>query len=120
MRRFHYIVYIALIVITPLVTSAQTVTVLLESLKRWVGLATPVAAGLALLAFFWGLAKYIFAAGSEDAKEKGRSIMTWGIIALFVMVSIWGIIRFLSSSILGTDNPTQSIDAPCLSNLPGC
>ncbi|MEK7132525.1 MAG: hypothetical protein AAB830_00580 [Patescibacteria group bacterium] len=54
---------------------------------------------LAVVAFFWGLIKYLFSTGGE-AKEKGDAakLMIWGVIILFVMVSIWGIIRLLQST----------------------
>lgn len=54
---------------------------------------------LALLYFMWGLAKMIFrVAGDEKAIEEGKRIMLWGIISLFVMVSVWGIVNFLADS----------------------
>ena len=58
---------------------------------------------LALLFFLWGLAKYIFAAGNEEAKESGKRIMIWGIIALFIMASVWGIVAFLQDLFGVTD-----------------
>ncbi len=67
----------------------------------WVQTAMPIVAALALVMFFWGLAKYIVKAGSEDAHEEGREIMKWGIVALFVLVSIWGIIALISGDIFG-------------------
>jgi hypothetical protein len=60
-----------------------------------VSLLIPIVAAVALLAFFWGLAKFILHSDSDDAHENGRQLMFWGIIALFVMVSIWGIITIL-------------------------
>ncbi|OHA94715.1 MAG: hypothetical protein A3C62_00100 [Candidatus Zambryskibacteria bacterium RIFCSPHIGHO2_02_FULL_39_16] len=58
--------------------------------------ALPVVVGFALLAFFWGLAKFIFrVGGDEKAVEEGKNLMIWGVIALFVMISIWGIIAFV-------------------------
>ncbi|MEX0932474.1 MAG: hypothetical protein WDZ61_01080, partial [Parcubacteria group bacterium] len=76
--------------------------VLIQSLIELIAQLTIVVAGLALLAFFWGLAKFIFrVGGDENAVDEGRRIMTWGIIALFVMMSVWGIIRFLQSDFLG-------------------
>ncbi len=56
----------------------------------------PVVVGLALLYFFWGLSKFILRAGDEKAREEGKQIMLWGVIALFVMVSIWGIVDFIA------------------------
>ncbi|MDP3763843.1 MAG: hypothetical protein Q8Q92_04385 [bacterium] len=60
----------------------------------------PVIAGLALLVFFWGLFKFILrVGGDEKAVTEGKSLMIWGLIALFVLVSIWGIMRFLSGEL---------------------
>ncbi len=57
----------------------------------------PVIAGLTLLTFFWGLVKFIMAVGGDEkAIEEGKSLMIWGILGLFVMVSIWGILHFLT------------------------
>ncbi|MDO8565105.1 MAG: hypothetical protein Q7R67_00560 [bacterium] len=56
---------------------------------------TIVVAGIALLVFFWGLARFIMKAGDETAIEEGRRLMIWGVVALFVMVSVWGIIYFI-------------------------
>lgn len=59
-----------------------------------VELAIPIVAGLALLGFFWGLAKYIFSQGNEQSKIEGKKVMVYGLVALFVMFSVWGIIGF--------------------------
>lgn len=72
----------------------------------------PIVIGLALLYFFWGLAKFILASGNEDAKETGRRIMLWGIIAFFVMVSVWGIVNFFGDA-FGLRNETPNLpDVP--------
>mgnify|MGYP001568946785 CR=1 FL=1 len=75
----------------------------IKELIRAVGsLINPLIAilvGIALLAFFWGLVKFIFAQGSETSKLESKKIMGWGLIALFVMVSVWGIIRFIQNAI---------------------
>ena len=79
----------------PAVVSAQTVQGFLVELSGLISYLPPIAYGLAILFFFWGIAKYIFKAGSEEAKEEGKRIMLWGVIAIFVISSIWGIIIFL-------------------------
>lgn len=53
---------------------------------------------LAIVVFFWGLIKYLFSMDHDNANE-GLKIMFWGVIAIFVMVSIWGIIRLLQSTL---------------------
>jgi hypothetical protein len=49
----------------------------------------------AFVAFFWGLIQYIL--NTEDAKkrEQANSWMVWSVVALFVMVSLWGIVFLL-------------------------
>ncbi len=75
---------------------------LLVSIGRLVDLALPIVVGLALLGFFWGLVTFIWGGGD---KEKAKSLMGWSILALFVMVSIWGIINFIGGSLgIRSDN----------------
>jgi len=64
---------------------------------------------LAIVVFFWGLIKYLWSMDQENAHE-GLKIMFWGLIAIFVMVSIWGLIRLIQSTI-GVQNAT-TITAP--------
>jgi len=60
-------------------------------------LLIPIAFALCLLYFFWGVAKYIKSEGS--GKAEGRQIMIWGVVALFVASSIWGIIVFIRNEV---------------------
>jgi hypothetical protein len=63
--------------------------------------AGPLLVSLALIAFFWFLVTFIWkGASSVDEQEKGKKGMMYSILALFVMVSIWGIIGFVGN-ILG-------------------
>lgn len=50
---------------------------------------------LALLYFLIGVVKYIKAAASEDGRAEGRQMMIYGLIGLFVMVSVWGLVLIL-------------------------
>lgn len=73
---------------------------LIHALGGLINTAIGVVVALALLAFFWGLAKFIFkVGGDEKAEDEGKRIMKWGLVALFVMVSVWGIVRFLEEAI---------------------
>ena len=71
---------------------------IITDIGNLVSLLTPVIVALALLFFFWGLAKYILAAGDETAQAAGKQIMIWGIIALFVIVAVWGLVQVLAST----------------------
>ena len=60
----------------------------------------PLAFALCLLYFFWGVAKYIRnSAGSEEAAKEGKRIMIWGVVALFIVFSIFGIINFIKGEL---------------------
>jgi hypothetical protein len=66
--------------------------------------------GIALLVFFWGLTKYIFEQGNETAKTQGKGVMVWGLIALTVMVSVWGIIRVFQGELNLNNSTPDRID----------
>jgi len=70
---------------------------LIKNIGEIISLLIPIVFALALLYFFWGLAKYILS-GGED-KEAGKKIMIWGIVALFVMASVWGIVKFMGEAL---------------------
>lgn len=72
----------------------QNLRTLILEFGNLVELAIPIVMGLALLGFFWGLAKYIFSQGNEKSTMEGKKVMLYGLVALFVMVSVWGIIGF--------------------------
>lgn len=57
----------------------------------------PLIFALAIIMFMWGVVQFVINSGEEAKKEKGRQFMIWGIIALTVMFSVWGIV-----SVLGT------------------
>jgi hypothetical protein len=52
-----------------------------------------------MLFFFWGLAQYILNSGDPTAQAEGRNKMIWGIVALFVMAAIWGLVKFLGDNL---------------------
>jgi len=88
--------------LAPLFASAQLSGTedLVLSVMNIVELLIVLVAALALLVFMFGLMKFIFkVGGDEGAIEQGRNLMKWGLIALFVMMSVWGIIRFFQDEL---------------------
>jgi hypothetical protein len=64
--------------------------------------------GLAIIYFFWGLIVYLRAAGDPKAQEAGKNQMLWGIIAIAIMVSLYGIIAWLQSTFGITGSSTTT------------
>ncbi len=95
-------VILATLAFAPVLAFAQSlnnVNTLVTSIGTVVSTATPIVVAIALLVFFWGLVKFIFAQGNEEAKIEAKKIMLWGLIALFVMISVWGLVRFIQSAL---------------------
>jgi hypothetical protein len=84
----------------PFIAGAQNATGDLTGFVRMVqiivNLLVPLVSTLAIVFFFYGLAKYVLNAGDEEKKAEGKNIMIWGVLAMFVLVTIWGIIGFLA------------------------
>ena len=89
---------VALTVAMPVLASAATLNNTLQFLSTFLNAVIGLFVTLAIVVFFWGLIKYLWSMSTEDAHE-GLKIMFWGVIAIFVMVSIWGIIRLLQSTL---------------------
>ncbi|GEM_PF-1767993 len=58
---------------------------------------------LAVVAFGWGIVMYLAAQGSDERVEKAKKIMWWGIIGMFVLMSVWGVV-YLLCDFFGTCN----------------
>jgi len=76
---------------------------LATSIGNIINILIPIVFALAMLFFFWGLALYIF--GAEHDKEKAKKTMIWGVVAIFVMAAVWGLVGFIGDNI-GVDTGT--------------
>ncbi|MBU1246638.1 MAG: hypothetical protein ABIJ80_00705 [Patescibacteria group bacterium] len=48
--------------------------------------------------FLWGITKYVLQTDNPEERIKGRAMMLYGIIALAVMISFWGLAKILVKS----------------------
>jgi len=89
---------VSTVVMLPLVVDAVTLGHTLGVISNVVNGLIPIVLALTVLFFFWGLAMYLLDAGNSEKKADGIRIMVMGVAALFVMVSIWGIIGVLQQT----------------------
>lgn len=77
----------------------------LQTILSALGAIIPILIGVAVAVFFYGVAKFILAASNANAQARagGIKFMIYGVVALFVMVSIWGLVALLQNSLLGSD-----------------
>lgn len=90
-------------------TNVSNLTVFLGSL---LDTATKLILAAAVVFFLWNVFKFVMAAGDEEARAKGQQGIIYGIIGIAVMVSVYGLVTFLTSS-TGL-NQGQTISAPGL------
>ncbi|MBI2610781.1 hypothetical protein HYW60_02505 [Candidatus Kaiserbacteria bacterium] len=76
-----------------------------------------------LVVYFWGMATNIPHFGDEKGAEKRKSFFFWGLVVLFVMASIWGIIHLLQNTLFGGDSqftPGAGESATLCDNFGNC
>jgi len=48
--------------------------------------------------FVWGLVQFLRNLESASENEEGKRHMLWGIVGMFIMASVWGIISLLDNT----------------------
>lgn len=82
---------------------------------------TYILVALAVIYIVWNVVQYFIKANGGDRKEVGMNIV-WGIVGLFIIVSIWGLVNILTNTFkttptdqaipnLGTDTNRGGIPA---------
>lgn len=87
---------LAIIALFPSISFAALTTLktLLTDFKGLMNAVISAIFALSIAFFFWGTAQFILNdAGNDKTREDGKKKIIWSIVALFVMVSIWGILR---------------------------
>ena len=92
----------------PFVAFAQEdIPTLITTLGGLLNAVVPLIIGLAVIYFLWGVVQFVMNASDEDAKKKSRDTMIWGIIAIFIATSFWGILGILQGTFsASTTQPT--------------
>ncbi len=52
--------------------------------------------GIAVVVFLYGIVKFIMSDG--EGREEGKQFMFYGIVGLFIIVSLWAFVRILQST----------------------
>lgn len=82
------------LVLADSVTDADT---LFTAVERILDRILPVIIAIAVIYFVYNAFMYMIAA-DEERKGEAKSKMIYGIIALFVMVSVWGLVNILTGT----------------------
>jgi hypothetical protein len=75
--------------------------------------------GLFAIAFFfliWNAARYfIFQGATEEGRASARRLLIYAVLALVVMISLWGIVRLVTATfgITSTNTPCPDFNPDC-------
>ncbi len=72
----------------------------------------PLLFAIAISVFVWGIIKYIRNAEDSKKREEGRNFMIYGIVSIFVIVSMWGLVGFLRNTFFPNSAGQIFIPAP--------
>lgn len=103
----------------PFMVSAQiaagvkTASGLVAFLKDLLSTATTLILAAAVVFFLWNVFGYVMSAGDPEKRAEKQSGIIYGVIGIAVMVSIWGLVRFITN----TANLETSTMAPPSLNL---
>lgn len=84
-------------------TGIETLVIQLQGVLSRV---VPLLFALAIAYFFWGVIKFIRSAGDPKEAAAGKSIMIYGVIAIAVMASIYGLVGWLQNTLNVTGGGT--------------
>lgn len=120
------IIFALLLLVCPALSSAAFpgVTTLINDFNALAQNMIIIISSLAMLFFVWNMSQVILNAADSKAKEDHRRKMIWGIVAMFVMFSLWGIIAWLGDNFeINAGGPGSGAFEPCLDpqdEAPGC
>ncbi len=77
----------------------MTLASLVGSIIGLINTIIPVLVTIALVIFFIGLIRYIYKSSDAHGHGADKDLILWGLIALFVLVSVWGILAIVRESL---------------------
>ena len=92
------------------IAGEDKISQVLSLISYWLVIIATIIIAIGLITFLWGVVQYITAGADEEKRVAARNMMLYGIIALFVMVAVWGLVYFLGSLVGVT--PGGGVDLP--------
>ncbi|MCK5095807.1 MAG: hypothetical protein KAR24_00435 [Candidatus Pacebacteria bacterium] len=95
---------------------ANDFAIFLGTFKEILMKLVPIIVSIAVVVFLVGVTKFIRSADQPQEREQGRHLIVYGIVTLFVMLSMWGLVAFIVNTFFGnvTDYELKNSDVPVL------
>lgn len=112
-NRIFSIFVFALVVPTAVAHAQVTLVSIITTFTRALAPLASVLVAVALVVFVWGMVVFTLNAGDEQARTTGRARMVWGVVGLFLIVAVWGIVALLGV-VFGIDVDRTACRAPLI------
>ncbi len=66
------------------------------------GKLIPLIIGLAVVGFLYGVLRYIYSGGDEEKRAEGIRFITYGLVGLAVMTTVWALVGVISVTVTGS------------------
>ncbi len=91
---------ISVLAVSPSFAYAATAMVgtILTQIQNLLNTIIPILMILATVVFLWGVILYVVAGGDEEKLKTAKRFIILGLIGLFVMVAVWGVVKALTTT----------------------
>ncbi len=77
----------------------SNITTIINKVRDVFTTLIPLLMMVVVAVFLWGIVKYITAAGDEEKAKVAKGYIIYGLIGLFVMIAMWGIVSILATTL---------------------
>ncbi len=76
---------------------------------------------IATVIFLWGVLQFIWGAGDQAKRQKGKDHMLWGFVGFIIMFGVYGIITIVTNTVgvtgLTVDQKQQTFTPPPIQSV---
>lgn len=80
----------------------------IDQINMLINTVIPFLVGLAVLVIIWGVFNYISGAGDEEKRAQAKQYIIWGVVGVFIMLSVWGLVNLLTNTAVLDESPDAS------------
>ena len=78
---------------------------IINQVNKVINAIIPFLVGLAVLVIIWGVFNYISGAGDEEKRAQAKQFIIWGVVGVFIMLSVWGLVGILTNTVILDETP---------------
>ena len=91
------------------VIAAGTLNDIEEAVLELLNSIIPMFVAAAVVFFLWSVLKYVNSGDNAEVRIQARALMVYGVVAIFVLVSVWGLVGLLEN-VFNLDNSNLPVN----------